>query len=104
MTAKSSAGKEISLLSEEAYFPTAKIKPDEKYYGVSLFSDNGVDIYHDVHCMLWTGFTEVNGKQAELRKAGVIPTAVYANHWKELGEPFSVVNTIDEFIEWFFKV
>ncbi len=91
-------------LSEEAYFPIGKIKPDKDYYGISLFSDDGVDIYYDVHCTLWTGFTEVNGKQAELRKAGVIPTEPYANHWKERSEPFSVVNNVDEFIDWFFKV
>jgi hypothetical protein len=104
MPAKAPPVKENEVLNEKPYFPIGKIKADRDYYALSLFSDDGVNIYYDVHGTLWTGFAEVNGKQAELRKADIVLTEPYANHWKERGEPFSVVNDVDEFIDWFFKV
>ncbi len=104
MPAEPRTVKDFDLLKGRTYFPIRKLKAGRKYYGVSLFSDDGVNIYYDVHCTLWTGFIDVKGKQAELRKAGIVPTKFYAAHWKEQGEPFSVVNNVDEFFDWFFTV
>ncbi len=87
--------------NEQIYFPKDKIDGNFKYYAISLLSEDGCTEYYDICGTGWVRFTEINGKRAELRKAYIIRPKIVAAVWEKSGEPFCVVNTIEDFFQWF---
>ena len=82
-------------------FPPDKIRKSYKYFTFELtaYSDDQISINSQT---IWTGWAD-DEKRAELRKARLVNPEEMAEYWTNLGIPFMVVNTRNDFIGWFFS-
>jgi hypothetical protein len=86
----------VSLADEK--FPLRQIARRSKYYGVTLGADEDGGIWSGGFTR-WKGYADDEGR-LEVRALAVVNAMPVAKIWKQLEQPFMVVNTPAQFVQW----
>jgi hypothetical protein len=91
--------KRSSSQSTRKRFPLHSIDPDEEYYSLTFGADEDGKIWTEGQTM-WIGFDEKDDR-IELRELSLVDAKRIAGIWKDFQEPFVVVNTDIDWVNWF---
>lgn len=82
-------------------YPKNKIRRGSKYFAICMSADQQGRLTVQVQTE-WVGWAD-SEQRVEIREASSVIPSGMADLWKRLRTPFSVVNTVDDFVGWYYS-